>query len=713
VRAFGALAAALWVAVALAERADWPRVGLIALGASIVAALVLRPLAAQLPRLILAPPRALFLSVCSLAAAGLTAWASHAVLRDQPLSIDAGIYLQQARAMAHGHFGMPARLPAQAFGDRFLLEGPDRRLYGIFPPGWPLAMVPFVWLGKPMLVGPALAVLMVLAQAALGRAVGRVGSDADGGELATRVSLLLSLPSIARVLETADLLSHAFVAVLVTVAVAAALGMEARAARPRTGAGEWRAALMGACAGWVTAARFLDGLVLGAVLAGILIWRRVGWRRVLWSALGVAPFVLLVAIEQHAATGAWAVPTQSLYFARSDWPATCHRLGLGPDIGCTVEHPGTVARLGGDGYFLHDALAIVRERTGALGEDLLGFPPLVLLAFAPVALGASLVDVALVAFVLALALAYGLFYYGNALYFGARHLFPAAPFAWLLVARGTLQLPHRAGPGWLDVRHVRGGGVAVLLAVAVASVVAPWKKRTHDAADFQAERSDLRRALAKRGVDRGIIKSRDLTSVASASDLWADGDERFFVLEDGSGLTELRRAHPDLPVYVSLPSEEIGKLYASRPPPGVLVELERGWPTFVRPEGLASKQAAQEGASGGMVLLLSHAQPGTQITIPFDVALAGDYEVRVDAFRGPDQGNYALELDGRPLADWQGYAAESGLRRGDAQRRALSAGRHVLVARCTGRDAASTGWDARLDALVGVPASPAAPAVSP
>src|SRR6202007_3344131 len=111
--------------------------------------------------------RAAFLAVCSVTAAGLTAWASHAVLRDQPLSIDAGLYLQQARAMAHGHFGMPAPLPAHAFSNRFLLEGPDHRLYGIFPPGWPLAIVPFVWLGKPMLVGPTLAVLMVLAQAAL------------------------------------------------------------------------------------------------------------------------------------------------------------------------------------------------------------------------------------------------------------------------------------------------------------------------------------------------------------------------------------------------------------------------------------------------------------------------------------------------------------------------------------------------------------------
>ena len=33
--------------------------------------------------------------------------------------------------------------------------------------------------------------------------------------------------------------------------------------------------------------------------------------------------------------------------------------------------------------------------------------------------------------------------------------------------------------------------------------------------------------------------------------------------------------------------------------------------------------------------------------------------------------------------------------------RELRTGRHVLVARCTGRDASSAGYDARLDTLVG------------
>ena len=187
-----------------------------------------------------------------------------------------------------------------------------------------------------------------------------------------------------------------------------------------------------------------------------------------------------------------------------------------------------MARLGSDGYELRDALRVTRERAGALGEDVLGFPPLFLMAFVPLALAASMVDGLVLAFVLGLTGAYGLFYYGNTLFFGARHLFPAAPFVWVLVARGALLLPHRAS-GWLDSRHVRGGAIAVILAVAAIGARSPWATRTHAAAEFQSTRSDLRRSLATQGLDRGrSSKSHDLTSVAAAADLWMDGDRLQF-----------------------------------------------------------------------------------------------------------------------------------------------------------------------------------------
>ena len=161
------------------------------------------------------------------------------------------------------------------------------------------------------------------------------------------------------------------------------------------------------------------------------------------------------------------------------------------------------------------------------------------------------------------------------------------------------------------------------------------------------------------------------------------------------------RVHPDLPVYLPLANDNVGRLYVARPTPGVLVELERTWPAFVRPRGLATRQLAQDGASGGSVLLLSHAAPGGEVAIPFDIALAGSYAVRVDGFGGPGQGDSSLLLDEAPLASWHGYRLDPVPVRGEPTRRDLGSGRHVLVARCTGHDPASSGFDARLDALVG------------
>ncbi len=696
--ALGSAAALTWLALALNHRAEWPRAGFVALGSALVAALLLRRVSALVPRALLAAPRPVFVGVCALAAGAISGWATHAAMRDQPLSIDAGVYLMQARALAHGHLGLLEQHPIQAFGDRFMLEGPDGELYGIFPPGWPLAIVPFVLVGAPMLVGPAVAVALVLAQAALGRAVGRAAGDEEAGELAMRVSLLLSLASIGRALETADLLSHAFVAVLATLAIAGALslGIPGRTARASRA---WGLAV-GACVGWALASRLLDGLVLGAAVAGVLAWRRPSLARAGWLAAGAAPFLLLLAVEQHAATGAWLTPTQTLYFARSDWPPTCHRLGFGPDVGCTVEHPGPTRDLGGDGYQLHDALRITRERAGALGQDLLGWGPLLLAAFAPLAVFASAVDAVAVALVLALTLAYGLFYYGNAMFFDARHLFPAAAFVWLLVARATSLAKSPVA---------RGVGVVCALSVAVAGVWLPWKTRVAGAADFQSTRSDLRRTFAQHDVAAGILKTHDLTSFASAFDPWAHDTQRLVALDDGAGLVELRRARPDLPVLISLPGDGVGRMYLTAPSPGVGVELERSWPVFVRPHGLGTKQQPQEGASGGTVLWLSHATVGASVDVAFETSTPGRYALRVDAWAGPDEGDYALELDGEPLAALHGYARGRRALRGTPTTRTLGAGRHVLVARCTGQSDASSGYDARLDALVGDPAEAVTP----
>ncbi len=703
-RILGAVGLIAWAALALTRASAWPTNAAIALGAAIVVAFALRPVSSRIPSALLAIPTGFFVTTCALAAAAISYVFVQSTLHDTPLSIDASVYLMEARALAHGSFGAPIPEPALAFGQRFLFAGADGRMYGVFPPGYPLFLAPFVALGAPMLAGPVTAALLVAAQYALGRAVGAVSRTTDDSEVATRVSLLVMLPSFARAIETGDLLSHAFVAILATTAIACALFYVARPSRAL-------AAAIGACVGWAISARLLDGVVIFVVvvlvLAVALVRRRgraLPIRPLAFALAAALPFLALLAAEQRAATDSFFVPTQSEYFARSDYPPHCHRLGFGADVGCNVEHSDAIAKDGADGYQLDDALRVTRDRASVLGEDLFGFAPLALFAFALLLFRPAGGDAACAAFTLALTLGYGLFYYGNAPAYGARHLFPAAPFLALLLARALAHAPHRAA-GWLDGPHARGAAILATI-VGIAAAQRPvWTARAKRVTDFHAPRSDLRRIVARHALDRGILESRDLTAVSAAFDPVLDGADRFVVIDDRSGLVELRRIHPKLPVFLALDRDEIGRLYTPPPPPpGLLVELERAWPSFQRIHGLGARHFDFPSASGDAALFVAWSREGATLTIPFDVSLAGRFALRIDGLAGPDHGDYAMTIDDEPLATWHGWAATLEKRRGDDRTRDLTSGRHTLVARCIGRAPQSTGWLAIFDALVGEPA---------
>src|SRR3954467_12464617 len=61
------------------------------------------------------------------------------VLNRFPNSGDEYVYLYQADTMARGRVGNPAPAEPDAFRFNYIARR-DNRLYGTFPPGWPLAL---------------------------------------------------------------------------------------------------------------------------------------------------------------------------------------------------------------------------------------------------------------------------------------------------------------------------------------------------------------------------------------------------------------------------------------------------------------------------------------------------------------------------------------------------------------------------------------------
>jgi hypothetical protein len=701
-RTFALVLALLWAISAWPDplapfRDPVARNAVVASVVALVVGLVVRPLSRALHDVLLRPPAWLFTALCALAGAAATVALWRGPMNAQVTSIDSCIYILQGRALAHFDLGIPLAAPRLAHAAKFLFEGADGRLHGVFVPGFPLFLAPFVRWDAFMLAGATLSALMTITHAALARAATR-------DELAARLSVLLTLPSFARAVEAADLLSHPFVAAMSSASVALALTIRER---PTLG----RMAALGVCVGWTVSARVLDGMVLAAVvafaLADTLVRRRIPWRFALVAALCALPFVALVPAQQRVATGHVRRPTSVEYADRSDWPRNCLHLGFGKEVGCRVEHPDVKAEFGEDGFTPSDALRAIRHRTSVHGPEVFGVGLLVLVGYALVALRPSFGALVTGLFPVLLTLTYGLFYFGNSTIHGARHIFPAAPFAATVIAQGlTLAARQKAE----RTREIAGAMLLALVALAVVAHPPRWRAGARVTHDNQWSRLDLRELIERNHITRGLVIFPDVHSYLVALDPWRDGPDLILVHDDKTGEADLRRHHPDLPVWLVQRSGEVLSVRSPAPPPGLQLEFERAWPSFQRPHGpgaaiLHTVECCGLPSSGARAWIIFEAKPGDSVDVPFDLATTGEYTLRLDGLVGGDHGTWDTSIDGVPLVRWEGYSPNARFQRGtDSPPRHLAAGRHTFTARCVGKLPESRGTVAVFDALVATPA---------
>jgi hypothetical protein len=118
------------------------------------------------------------------------------------------------------------------------------------------------------------------------------------------------------------------------------------------------------------------------------------------------------------------------------------------------------------------------------------------------------------------------------------------------------------------------------------------------------------------------------------------------------------------------------------------------------------------------VLMFTAKGAGSRVTIPFDVAEEGRYELVAELAHSPDYGTYTVELDGQPSASASALEHERGANTGDQSAidayftetyvaedhtigwAALAKGRHTLTFVCTGKNPLATGYNLGIDTLI-------------
>jgi hypothetical protein len=330
------------------------------------------------------PQRAFVATLATLTLSLSVAYVFH-YLRGGPRIIDATSYWLQAHVFAQGGFSFAPPGPVHSFLGRFLVFTPNGELSVLFPPGYAAVLALGVWLRIPLLVNPLLGALC----AVLTYLLGRQWFDEHVGRLAGILSALCA----ALRYHSADTMSHVFVACL---GLGALLGVNTLSPRgpaaaddaaPSIELGKRTGGLLcaGLCVGWSFATRPVTGVVFGVgavVYVAMQTWGSpasygIAPSRIaalaklgLVFTLGALPGLAFWLVYQWATTGSLGTTTQSLYYARSDWPLGCFRLGLSPHILQDYQ----------PGYGAFEALQVTVRRLYQNNRDIVNLPWFPLLA---------------------------------------------------------------------------------------------------------------------------------------------------------------------------------------------------------------------------------------------------------------------------------------------------------------------------------------------
>jgi hypothetical protein len=229
-----------------------------------------------------------FLTVGGIVIVIATAIGHWVVLEHFPNSGDEYGYLYQADTILAGRFSN-APHPLQPFFVTSHIIERDGRLFGVFPPGWPLVLAAAIRIGLPAwTVNPVLSAILFVVTFYLAKRV--LGDEAT----AALAAITLAATGFF-LLNGASYFSHTACALLVAGAMVAMLRMaEGRA---------WSAAAAGLLAGLAVITRYYTPVLCLLPLTIVLLRERPWRREYLGAVAGALPPLVLLLAYNHALSG--------------------------------------------------------------------------------------------------------------------------------------------------------------------------------------------------------------------------------------------------------------------------------------------------------------------------------------------------------------------------------------------------------------------------
>lgn len=645
-----------------------------------------------------------YVALCALFVLGVTTFISLESYGGAPRVQDEINYFFMGKIFQSGHLWLDA-LPANDFlSYRFMVT--EEHIYSLFQPGWPTIMALGHLMGVPWLMGPVVSALSTVM-------LYYVSKELFDQRHALWATIMMSCSQVWW-FQGASMMSHMWACLLGLLGIYFALKVLSAKQQKQI----YFAALAGAFLGamFTVRAGTAVALSLPVIVSGayLLARKKLALKTCVAFGVGLAMLGSCQLLYNYLITGNPVVFPQDHYFNITEPVQKCHRLGLGPGIGCPYEHGPDLVR---GGFTWNRAFEVTFIRLSQLKFDLFGTGVALwtglFAIFSHKYLKQKIFCFALCASVIGL---YFFYYYHGNLY-GARYYFEITPYLMMFLVSSWISLIGLVN----RVRSTRyiwcrralvAGVIAFPLTLPVYNLVegAEEKHKKYEgswrfikAVEKAEQESTLENAViimpnAKRSYWAGFAQNQ--------GDL--EGD-RIYVRDWGHAMNaRLKEYYPDKAFYKPRMNDKKVEFVPVKIPDmhgKIVIEGESLFPISERNQGYAVTQSLKPWPKAHATrqehLLFERTQKGSWFRFKTYVSTAGQYNMSGKLTSGPDYGMIRFTVNKTQIHDsFDGYDPEVIVKSWHARQPVeLQEGWNTITVEVVGKNDESKGFVAGIDQL--------------